>query len=315
MDYLGNKRVGSNIKSFNRKVNINHDQDEDFQTVLNDDNNNLRERVKEKLEKINKTQELKEESQIQFNQAITIKKEEDINEVINKDSKNETETDNKNIEVNLIDYIEKQRQLQEYSSSGNSSDISDMFNIIDKKVNHSDVNILKLPVNDGIEDNEGYYLPRQNEIITNISSKYQITNIIGKGVFSCVVEANLIINDIITNETKAIKILKNNEFMRLSGEKESLILNKLKKVDPKGINQIIRLDESFTYKNHLCLVFEKLDTSLRDLLKLNYNKGLPLNIIKSYTRQILYSLSFIHSNKIIHTDCKYLYLTYISKTR
>lgn len=73
--------------------------------------------------------------------------------------------------------------------------------------------------------------------------------------------------------------------------------------------QIIRLYDYFYMKdNYLCLVFEKLETSLRDLMKTKYlNKGFSLERVKSISQQLVYSLSYIHSFNLMHLDCKLFY--------
>jgi serine/threonine-protein kinase PRP4 len=75
-------------------------------------------------------------------------------------------------------------------------------------------------------DIEGYYQPKIGEII---KSKYKVTSLAGKGVFSCVVRASVV------NEDKqvAIKILRTNlEVIRDSGEKERQLVALLNKTDP-----------------------------------------------------------------------------------
>jgi serine/threonine-protein kinase PRP4 len=65
----------------------------------------------------------------------------------------------------------------------------------------------------------------------------------------------------------AIKILRTRlEVMRASGEKEKAVVNLLNKVDPNDRKHIIRLRDSFDFKQHLCLVYECMNINLRETL-------------------------------------------------
>jgi len=57
-------------------------------------------------------------------------------------------------------------------------------------------------------------------------------------------------------------------------------------------------------KHHYCLVFERLDASLRDFLKANDSVGLVLEDVRVMARQLLECLAFLHSIGLIHTDLK-----------
>ena len=42
------------------------------------------------------------------------------------------------------------------------------------------------------------------------------------------------------------------------GQKETLILNKLREADPEDKKHIVRLERTFEHRGHLCLVFESM---------------------------------------------------------
>jgi serine/threonine-protein kinase SRPK3 len=68
----------------------------------------------------------------------------------------------------------------------------------------------------------------------------------------------------------------------------------------------------------VCLVFEMLGSNLLSLIKLYNYRGIPLDLCKVITKQVLIGLNFLHTQcKIIHTDLKpenILLYTKISKT-
>lgn len=56
---------------------------------------------------------------------------------------------------------------------------------------------------------------------------------------------------------------------------------------------------------HVCMVFEVLGESLLSLMKRFNYRGLPVNMVKRITRQVLDGLAFLHDTcGIVHTDIK-----------
>ena len=104
---------------------------------------------------------------------------------------------------------------------------------------------------DDWDDPEGYYKIILGELL---EGRYHVQSNLGKGMFSGVVRAT----DNITHRTVAIKIIRNNETMKKAGLKEIDILLKLVANDPDDKKHIVRLESSFEYKGHLCMVFENL---------------------------------------------------------
>ena len=62
----------------------------------------------------------------------------------------------------------------------------------------------------------------------------------------------------------------------------------------------------FSWKEHLCLVFELLSFNLYDLLKYTKFNGVSLNLIRKFACQILKTLDFLASQaiRVIHCDLK-----------
>lgn len=66
----------------------------------------------------------------------------------------------------------------------------------------------------------------------------------------------------------------------------------------------MRMVDYFLHRKHLCLVFEKLDVNLFELLKRNAFRGLSLQLVQLFLRQILDALEVLHDASIIHCDLK-----------
>ena len=72
---------------------------------------------------------------------------------------------------------------------------------------------------------------------------------------------------------------------------------------------VLNLLNSFLYKgpygNHFCMVFEILGVNLLEVLKRYDYKGLPLDLVKEITRQVMMGLDFLNRIcRVIHTDLK-----------
>ena len=75
------------------------------------------------------------------------------------------------------------------------------------------------------------------------------------------------------------------EVMRTSGLKEKEIISRLNQNDPYDKKHCIRLHDSFTYNQHLCLVYESMGLNLRETLnKFGRNIGLSLDGVILYGR-------------------------------
>ncbi len=95
----------------------------------------------------------------------------------------------------------------------------------------------------------------------------------------------------------------------LSAAKDEVkILEKLKGFDKLGTSRVVYLKEAFPFKksrnNHFAMVFERLGPSVYDVIKSNHYYGLPIEIIRSYARDLLECLAFLHSHNLTHTDLK-----------
>ncbi|KYQ89260.1 putative protein serine/threonine kinase [Tieghemostelium lacteum] len=155
-----------------------------------------------------------------------------------------------------------------------------------------------ITLTDNWDDEDGYYKFKLGEIM----DKYQIFSPLGSGVFSSVVSAK----NTKTDEDVVVKIIRNRPSMNRSGLKEIEILTKINNnTSPNQKTHCIQFKDSFTFKNHLCLVFEQMSMSLSQLIK-KYGKniGLSLNAVRVYAKQLFIALKHIKNCKILHSDIK-----------
>lgn len=153
--------------------------------------------------------------------------------------------------------------------------------------------------NNGYDDSEHNYLIVPGEIWND---KYRIIRLLGKGSFGQVVEAF----DLQTKESVAVKIIKNRKAFYHQALIEIRILQFLNANDSDDSKNVVRLKSHFTFRNHLCLVYELLSFNLYDLLRNGNFEGVSLNLVRKFASQILVTLKYLDSAgiQIIHCDLK-----------
>jgi serine/threonine-protein kinase PRP4 len=148
------------------------------------------------------------------------------------------------------------------------------------------------------DDPDGYLRIIQREVL---DGRYSIQTSLGRGVFASVVLAE----DLQNNTKVAIKIARNNDTMLKAAQHEVQFLTLLQDRDPSGRVPIIRLLHTFTHKKHFCLVFESLESDLRELLKRHgRNTGLDISAVKTYARQMFMALHHLEQAEVLHADLK-----------
>ncbi|ORX58914.1 kinase-like protein [Hesseltinella vesiculosa] len=147
------------------------------------------------------------------------------------------------------------------------------------------------------DDKDGYYIIKPNCLLTK---RYMMLRLLGQGTYGKVVECY----DRVRHTHCAIKIIRSIQKYRDASNVEIRVLNALKQHDPLNLNKCIHLREWFEHENHVCMVFELLGKSIFDFLKQNHFKPFPLAHIQQFAKQLLSSIAFVHSLKLIHTDLK-----------
>ncbi|KAJ9480172.1 Non-specific serine/threonine protein kinase [Pseudozyma hubeiensis] len=149
------------------------------------------------------------------------------------------------------------------------------------------------------DDSDGYLRTILGE---TLDERYQISAVVGKGMFASVVRARDLAED---GREVAIKIVRVQESMYKAGLKEVGILRRLNETDPDDRKHVVRLERRFDYKGHLCMVFESLGMNLRDLVR-RYGRdvGLNLQAVRAYAHQLFLALSHLAKQSVMHADIK-----------
>ncbi|OWZ14831.1 CMGC/CLK protein kinase [Phytophthora megakarya] len=147
------------------------------------------------------------------------------------------------------------------------------------------------------DDTVGSYAGKPGEYIAN---RYKIIREAGLGTFGRVLECL----DKQRNFVVAIKVVRKVDKYTESAKIEAAILEDVNDKDKNNESLCVRMFKWFEHKGHVCMVFERLGCSLYDYLKNHDYKPFPLHCIRAYAWQLLTSLEFIHSIRLIHTDLK-----------
>ncbi|KAG5018749.1 hypothetical protein JHK87_014604 [Glycine soja] len=146
------------------------------------------------------------------------------------------------------------------------------------------------------DDREGHYVFNLGE---NLTPRYKILGKMGEGTFGRVLECW----DRQTREYVAIKVVRSIRKYRDAAMLEIDVLQQLAKND-RGSSRCVQIRNWFDYRNHICIVFEKLGPSLFDFLKRNKYCPFPVDLVREFGRQLLESVAYMHELRLIHTDLK-----------
>eukprot|EP00249_Psilotum_nudum_P023541 c28917_g1_i2 orf=630-3848(+) len=157
--------------------------------------------------------------------------------------------------------------------------------------------------NDGLDNENSDMVLAVNDVLINkdVNHRYIVKDLLGQGTFGQVVkcwadEKNCFV---------AVKVIKNQPAYYHQALVEISILNMLNhKYDPEDKHHIVRILDHFVYRGHLCIVFEMLGVNLYELLKVNSLRGISLNLLRLFTKQILAALIVLRDASVIHCDLK-----------
>ena len=147
------------------------------------------------------------------------------------------------------------------------------------------------------DDDHGHYIAKQGD---HIVYRYEIFNALGKGTFGNTFKCF----DHKQKNFCAVKIIRNKKRLQVQSEKEVKILKRIKDLNIDKKFGVVQILDHFRFRKHCCIVFELLDMSLLQHLKLNNRRSFPIEVCKSLTKCLLHSLDFLSSAHIIHCDIK-----------
>ena len=107
-----------------------------------------------------------------------------------------------------------------------------------------------------------------------------------------------------TGAEVAVKVVRGIKKYTESAQIECRILTAVNMADPRNESHCVRFYDTFMHDGHLCMVFELLGPSVFDYLKKNKYRPLPLYVVQSFADQLMWSIAFLHSMDLTHTDLK-----------
>lgn len=144
-----------------------------------------------------------------------------------------------------------------------------------------------LYVNDTLSDDHG--------------NEYAVLDLLGTGTFGQVVKCR----HQRTGEVVAVKVIKNQPAYFNQAWVEINILRMLHRNNrPEDTRHIVKCYSHFVFRDHLCLVFERLSINLYQLLKQNNYVGVSLEMLRNFLSQILQALDVLVQSEVIHCDLK-----------
>ena len=136
-----------------------------------------------------------------------------------------------------------------------------------------------------------------------LADEYTILSVLGEGTFGRVLECW----DSVARARCAVKVIRNVQKYRDAAMIEIEVLKTLSGGDPlRGGESFncITLRRAFEYRGHVCMVFDKCGPSLYDFLRANRYKPFHPSLVQAFCKQLLVSVEYLHSLRLVHTDLK-----------
>lgn len=148
-------------------------------------------------------------------------------------------------------------------------------------------------------DNEEGHLKFREGLVLN--ARFTMIRKLGEGTFGRVFECADQEDD---NKKKAVKVVRAVERYKHDAVVEASVLDELAQLDPKSECQCVRLLDRGEAYGHYLLAFEALGPSLAEELELRNYNPFSMRRIRTFGRDMLIAISFMHRNDLIHTDLK-----------
>lgn len=147
-----------------------------------------------------------------------------------------------------------------------------------------------------LRDAKGYFKVLIREVF---EKRYELLQRLGTGSYSGVARAY----DHVDGKYVAIKIIRKDTEMESMAVQEANFVKELNEADPNDTRNIIRFERSFYHHTHLCLVYENMDRSLRDVLLENLD-GVSLPAVWAYAIMSLKAARTLKECGLLHCDLK-----------
>jgi dual specificity tyrosine-phosphorylation-regulated kinase 2/3/4 len=134
----------------------------------------------------------------------------------------------------------------------------------------------------------------------HICYRYEIVKQIGSGSFGTVYKCK----DHRLQKFVAIKVCFNQQKMTNHARHESSVLAHIQQDNSRKAFGIAKMLDHFRFRGHMCLVFELLGANLYDHIKANRFQPCRLYFIKCVALQMLDTLQYLGTRKVIHCDIK-----------
>lgn len=157
--------------------------------------------------------------------------------------------------------------------------------------------------NSGFDNEEHDYILYVNDVLTAATTgdQYTVLDMMGTGTFGQVTRCRHEQSSTIV----AVKVIKNQPAYLNQAWVEIAILRLLRQNNPQdSTRHIVNLFAHFTFRGHLCLVFEPLSINLFELLQQNGYRGVSLDMLRSFLNQLLPTLDVLRRSEVIHCDLK-----------
>ena len=156
--------------------------------------------------------------------------------------------------------------------------------------------------NSGYDNEKWDYVIYVNDIIGEEEGhKFLVLDLLGHGTFGQVAKCQ----NIKTKELVAVKVIKNQPAYFNQSMMEVTVLELLNNsYDVDDSHHIVRMRDTFVFRNHLCVVVELLSLNLYELVKQNQYRGFSINLIRIFLAQTLDALQIMKDAKIVHCDLK-----------
>mmetsp|Transcript_98228 Transcript_98228/g.174018 ORF Transcript_98228/g.174018 Transcript_98228/m.174018 type:complete len:765 (-) Transcript_98228:73-2367(-) len=152
----------------------------------------------------------------------------------------------------------------------------------------------------GFEESKEFPI-RMNSVI---AARYQILEYLGSAAFSRAVQCL----DLETNKMVCMKIIKNDKDFFDQSLDEIKLLKYINVNGDVDEHCVLRLYDYFYHKEHLIIVTELLRDNLYEFSKFNRECGdepyFTLGRLQKIAKQVLTSLNYVHSLRLIHCDLK-----------